>query len=114
MATKDKKEKKNKKKDKEDDNKGESYLQEETIRAIVAVMFFVLGVFLVMASGPINKGGFVGQGAYNIFHYLFGIGYYLLPIIFFILCVSFFRSLHKKLAITHSIGGLLFFVSALA
>ena len=116
MARKDKKEKKkDKKKEKDEDgDEGVSYLQEETLRAIIAVMFFVLATFLVLAAGPIDKGGFVGRGAYGIFHHLFGIGYYLMPILFFILCVSFFRSLHKRLALTHSIGGLLFFVSALA
>src|SRR5436190_245967 len=96
---------KDKKKDKKkgsDDGAG-NFLQEETVRAIIAVMFFVVGILFVLASGPIDKAGFVGSGAYNIFHYLFGFGYYLLPILFFILSVSFFRSLHKKLAVPHSI-----------
>lgn len=90
----------------------ESYLSEETVRAIVAVGFFVLSVFLMLSA--FNKGGFVGEKAFELFSYLFGIGYYLLPIIFFILCVSFFRTLHKRLALTHSVGGLLFFISSLS
>ncbi len=114
MAKDSKKEKKSKKKEGEEDISITNYLQEETIRAIVAVMFFVFSVFLVLSSGPLDKGGFVGREVYGGFHHLFGIGYYLLPVIFFILCVSFFRSLHKKLAITHSIGGLLFFISSLS
>lgn len=113
MAKKDRKE--NKKEKREDATESTpQYLQEETIRAIVAVVFFILGTFLILSSGPIDKGGFVGRGAYQMFHYLFGIGYYLLPILFFILSVSFFRSLHKKLALTHSIGGLIFFTASLA
>jgi DNA segregation ATPase FtsK/SpoIIIE, S-DNA-T family len=114
MSRKDKKEKKKKDKENVDTENSSGLLQEETLRAIIAVVFFVLGVFLVLASGPISKGGVVGSNTYKIFHYLFGIGYYLLPVLLFILCVSFFRSLHKKLALTHSIGGLLFFISALA
>jgi S-DNA-T family DNA segregation ATPase FtsK/SpoIIIE len=115
MSRKEKKEnKKDRKKNGGDDESDGSYLQEETLRAILAVLFFVFGVFLVLSSGPIGRGGTVGHGAYNLFHFLFGIGYYLLPIVFFILSVSFFRSLHKKLALTHSIGGLLFFISSLA
>lgn len=90
----------------------ESYLKEETVRAIVAVGFFVLAIFLLMSA--FNKGGFVGRKSFEIFSYLFGIGYYLLPTIFFILCVSFFRSLHKKLALTHSVGGVLFFIASLS
>ncbi len=90
----------------------ESYLKEETVRAIVAVGFFVLAVFLLMSA--FKKGGMVGEKAFELFTFLFGIGYYLLPTIFFILCVSFFRTLHKRLALTHSIGGLLFFISSLS
>jgi DNA segregation ATPase FtsK/SpoIIIE, S-DNA-T family len=89
-----------------------SHLQEETIRAIVAILFFVLGVFLMLSAW--DKGGFVGSKSFELFSYLFGIGYYLLPVLLFILCVSFFRSLHKKLALTHTIGGLLFFISSLS
>lgn len=92
----------------------EKYLQEETVRAIFAVMFFVLGIFLIFSSGPIDKGGFVGREAYGMLHYLFGVGYYILPVLFIILCISFFRSLNKKLALTHSVGGVIFFVSSLA
>lgn len=104
-----KKERKNSKEDFDD-----KYLQEETVRAIIAVLFFVLGVFLLFSSGPIDKGGAVGRGAYNFLHYLFGVGYYILPLLFVILSVSFFRSLHKRLAITHSIGAVIFFISSLA
>ncbi len=92
----------------------EQYLQEETIRAIIAVFFFVLGIFLLFASGPINKGGAVGRSTYSFLSYLFGVGYYILPILFVMLSVSFFRSLHKRLALTHSIGGVIFFISSLA
>lgn len=113
MAKLNKKEsKKDRKKDASDEGIINSYLQEETVRAIVAVVLFVLALFLLLSA--FGKGGFVGQKSYEIFSYLFGIGYYLLPILFVILSVSFFRSLHKKLALTHSIGGLLFFVSALS
>ncbi|HBD25165.1 MAG TPA: cell division protein FtsK [Candidatus Zambryskibacteria bacterium] len=109
--------KKEKKRSEVKNNKEESptsHLQKETMNAIIAVVFFVLAVFLVLSSGLIDKGGKAGTSAYKIFHYLFGVGYYLLPILFFILCVSFFRSLQKKLALTHSIGGTLFFLSSLA
>jgi DNA segregation ATPase FtsK/SpoIIIE, S-DNA-T family len=89
------------------------YLQEETIRAIVAVGFFVLGVFFILSA--LDKGGKVGQLAFYLFHdVLFGIGFYIVPVLFFILCFSFFRTLRKKLVLTHSIGGVLFFISGLA
>lgn len=109
----------NKKESKKERNRGgeeesiiNRYLQEETVRAIFAVLLFVLALFLLLSS--FDKGGVVGRKSFEIFSYLFGVGYYLLPILFLILSVSFFRSLHKKLALTHSVGGLLFFVSALS
>ena len=103
-----------KEKTKDKTEKQQSHLKEETLHTIIAVAFFVLAIFLILSAGPIGKGGRAGIKAYELFHYLFGIGYYLLPIVFFILCVSFFRSLQKKLAVTHSIGGILFFISSLA
>ncbi len=106
----DKKEKS--KKDTDGTETTESYLKEETVRAIVAVAFFVISVFLLMSA--FNKGGMVGAKAFELFSYLFGIGYYLMPTIFFILCISFFRTLHKRLALTHSIGGILFFIASLS
>lgn len=87
-------------------------LQEETLRGIAAVSFFVFGLFFLLSAW--GKAGMVGENAYSIFSYLFGIGFYILPLLFFILCISFFNSLQKKLALTHTIGGLLFFLSSLA
>jgi len=97
-----------------DEEFGVSLLKKETLNTIIAVVFLVVAVFLVMSAGPIDKGGPAGRGVYAAFNYLFGVGYYLLPLVLFILCASFFRSLQKKLALTHSIGGLLFFISALS
>lgn len=112
MSRKDKTEVKGRRKS--DNEETHKYLQDETLRSIFAVVFFVLAIFLLLSSGLLDKGGFVGRTVYSIFHKLFGIGYYLLPVILFILSISFFRSLHKKLATTHSVGGLLLFLSALA
>lgn len=89
-----------------------TYLQEETVQGIIAVLFFVLATFFTLAG--FARGGKVGLWSYDFLENLFGYGYWLLPILFFILCVSFFNSLKKKLALTHSIGGLLFFCSTLA
>ena len=112
MARINKKDGKKDKKDESDSGIIGNYLQEETVRAIAAVGFFVLALFLLLSA--FGKGGVVGIKSFEMFSFLFGIGYYLMPILFFILSVSFFRSLHKKLVLTHSIGGLLFFVSALS
>jgi S-DNA-T family DNA segregation ATPase FtsK/SpoIIIE len=101
-----------KKKDRGDDgDDSSSSLQKETIQGILAILFLVLSIFFALAGfGKAGKAGAV----YPFFQYLFGIGYWLLPILLLILCISFFNSMKKKLAVTHSIGGLLFFVSSLS
>jgi len=111
MSRQSKKDKRNK--DKFDDE-GDSgrLLKEETVRAIVAVMFFVVSIFLMLSA--FDKAGWVGVKAFENLSFLFGVGFYILPILFIILSVSFFRTLHKKLALTHSVGGLLFFASTLS
>jgi S-DNA-T family DNA segregation ATPase FtsK/SpoIIIE len=109
-----------KKNDKEKNNKNvddESsedfgYLKDETIQGIVALIFFVLGVFFVLSG--FSKAGPVGNWFFNFLEKLFGYGFWLIPTILFILSVSFFNSLKKRLALTHSVGGLLFFVSSLS
>lgn len=108
-----KQDKKDKKKEKNSNTEKVSHLQEETLRAILAVVFFVLGVFLILSAGPVGKGGTAGRFAYELFNYLFGIGYYLLPAVFFILSVSFFKALHKRPALIHSVGGLILFLSGI-
>jgi S-DNA-T family DNA segregation ATPase FtsK/SpoIIIE len=113
MARPSKKDKKAKSKsDFDDDEVSTRYLKEETVRAIVAVLFFVISIFLLLSA--FQKGGWVGVKAFAGLSYLFGVGYYILPILFMILSVSFFRTLHKKLALTHSVGGLLFFICSLS
>ena len=101
------------KKTKDDNDAGTfKHLQEETLQGIVAIIFFVLGIFFVLSA--FSLGGAAGRYSFSILHPLFGLGYYLLPVLFFILSVSFFKSMKKKLALTHSVGGLLFFLSALS
>jgi len=112
MARKNSKDKKEK--NESDGSLTTHYLHEETLQGILAVLFFVVGMFLILAAPPFETGGGLGSALYGIFSYLFGWGYYLLPALFFTLCISFFKSLRKQLALTHSIGGLLFFISALA
>jgi S-DNA-T family DNA segregation ATPase FtsK/SpoIIIE len=106
--------KKNNKKKKEGDVEETifSYLQKETMQGIMAVAFLVLSIFFTLSA--FAKAGPVGNSLYEFFTYLFGWGYWLIPLLLLILCFSFFNSLKKKLALTHSIGGLLFFVSSLS
>lgn len=113
MSRKNKKISKSKKdKNNNSDSVVVTYLKEETFQGVIAVLFFLISIFFLLAA--FNVGGPVGKGTYKIFSYLFGTGYYIIPILFFILGISFFKTLKNKLALTHTIGGLLFFISSLA
>jgi len=93
-----------------------SGLQEKTLHGIIAVVLFVVAIFFILSA--LGLGGPIGQKIYgteSIFSLtkLFGIGYFLLPIIFIILGISFFWSAQKKIALTQSLGGLFLFLSGL-
>ena len=104
------------KQSKENKYEAPSRLQEKTLHGIVAVALFVIAVFFILSSlspSGRNLGGVAGESTYNIFSYLFGVGYFLIPIILVILGISFFRSAQKKIAMLQSISGLVLFLSAL-
>lgn len=88
-----------------------SSLKEETVEGVIAILFIVFAIFLIMAS--FSKAGIVGEKIYIFFTFLFGIGYYLLPLILIILGISFLRSLSRNLAIPKIIGGTVFLASGL-
>lgn len=64
-------------------------LPSETKRAIAVVLLFALGLFLTLAA--FGAAGVAGSDAYEFFAYLLGVGYFLLPILFFVLAGSALR-----------------------
>ena len=54
-------------------------IPEETKRAIIAIILIIAGVFLSLAAFGIA--GIAGSDTYNLFAYLLGIGYFLLPVL---------------------------------
>ncbi len=88
-----------------------SSISEETWNAIWGVALAVLTVLFVMAS--FGLGGRVGDLTYMGLSYLFGIGYYLVPLVCLMLSVSFFRSHEKSFALPQVLGSFIFFFSSL-
>ncbi|MHB1118341.1 MAG: DNA translocase FtsK 4TM domain-containing protein, partial [Minisyncoccota bacterium] len=86
-------------------------LSDETRASAIAILFFVIGIFFSIA--PFGKAGLVGSSVYGGFTYLLGVGYFILPLLLFLLGVSFFRESRPNLAMTASIGAFLFLFSAL-
>ncbi|MFA6158617.1 MAG: DNA translocase FtsK [Candidatus Paceibacterota bacterium] len=70
-----------------------SGLHDETIQGIFAVLWFTLAVFTSLA---IWGGGAAGHYTYKGLSYLLGVGYYLLPLIFFILGTLSLRNIHSR------------------
>ncbi|MFA6552316.1 MAG: DNA translocase FtsK 4TM domain-containing protein [Candidatus Paceibacterota bacterium] len=103
------------KKNKEENSKKKTgwskHLKEETIQGIITIIFFVLGVLLILAA--FGKAGFVGAKIYDWLTEFLGFGYFLLPAVLFILGVSFWRSLEQSFPITKIIGSIIFFLSGL-
>jgi S-DNA-T family DNA segregation ATPase FtsK/SpoIIIE len=112
MAKKKKREKREKEdKKKKDQGPREPLLKEETLQAVLGIIFAVLGVFFILAAA--SKAGRAGNGMHENLTWLLGLGYYLLPILSFMLCASFFKSLKKNIALLQGIGSALFFFSGL-
>ncbi len=86
-------------------------LSKETLGSILGIFSFLFTFFFLMAS--FNKAGRVGEVAYQIFSYLFGIGFYLIPLVFFMLGISFFKSKERTLATVQTVGSILFFLAML-
>jgi len=107
------KNKNNKKIEKKNSGTKESFggIKSETKQGILAVTFFVLAAIFALAS--FAKAGVVGDKIFYILTILFGIGYYLIPLFFFLLAISFFKAEEREFNKIKLVGGLLFFISGL-
>jgi S-DNA-T family DNA segregation ATPase FtsK/SpoIIIE len=88
-----------------------STLKEETRHGVLAVVFFVLAIFFILAS--FGKSGMVGNSIFGWFDILLGVGYFILPLLFVLLGVSFFKNTKPDIASTTTLGSVLFFISGL-
>lgn len=86
-------------------------LKSDTVDAVIAIAFIFVAILLILASA--GKAGIIGGSIFKFLSFLFGIGYFLLPIILIILGLSFLAQLKHNLAIPKIISGTLFFISSL-
>ncbi|MDD5720845.1 MAG: DNA translocase FtsK 4TM domain-containing protein [Candidatus Pacebacteria bacterium] len=87
-------------------------LQTHTKHGIIAIIFFVLALFFLMAYA--NIAGKAGVFVFDIFKMLLGtIGYFLLPILFVLLGYSFIKSEVPDIGWTRTVSGILFLLSGL-
>ncbi|MEK7581953.1 MAG: DNA translocase FtsK [Patescibacteria group bacterium] len=86
-------------------------LKEDTMHAVLAIIFFILAILFVLAS--LGKSGPAGNALFEYLSLFFGVGYYLLPTLFLMLAISFMRSIRPAVAVAHILGSFLFLVSGL-
>ncbi len=90
---------------------GEPFLKTETKHGIWAVVFFVLGLFFLMSG--FDMAGVAGTFFYDKLYYLLGLGYILLPALFFMLGSSFLKSETPNIGWARTISSVLFLLSSL-
>jgi len=94
-----------------DTAKWHSGIKEETRHSILAIISFVLALFLTLSA--IGKAGMVGDSTFKFFEFLFGGGFFLLPISFFLTGISFLTSFRPNFILATFISSVLFFISSL-
>jgi len=86
-------------------------LHHETKKSVWAIIYGCIGALLILAR--VSAAGPVGKFFYGIFETLFGWGYYLLPLIFFMMAGTFLISERRKIYAITFIGSVLFVLSGL-
>lgn len=86
-------------------------LNQGTRQVILAIASFLITVLSLLAA--FGKAGGVGEKVLFFFTKLFGIGYYLIPVVFAMLAVSLLQGIKSKFQVSKAIGAGLFFISGL-
>jgi DNA segregation ATPase FtsK/SpoIIIE, S-DNA-T family len=102
-----------KKKSKIDEDKVSMFenLKTETVQGIYAIIFFILGVFLILAA--FDGAGVVGTTTFKLLSALFGIGYFIIPILFFLLSASYIRYLSSSFGMLKKVSAIVFFLAGI-
>lgn len=88
-------------------------LRDETIQGVLAVLSFVLAIFLVLAMDRWDKAGTAGTHIFKWLKFLIGVGYYLLPLMFVAIGISYLRNIHRRFDSSKLIGAGIFLLSTL-
>lgn len=89
-----------------------SELSEGTRRGIYGVVLVVISLFLILSAA--KSAGAAGTFVFDNLYNIFGVGYYLMPLIGLILAYAFFKAIHSSFPTLKLIGSVLFFFSGLS
>ncbi|OHA91503.1 MAG: hypothetical protein A2832_00635 [Candidatus Zambryskibacteria bacterium RIFCSPHIGHO2_01_FULL_44_22b] len=87
------------------------FISPGTMSGILSIFSIVVAIFLLM--GAFEFGGQAGKFVYNNLSYLFGMGYYILPIVAILLAISLVKEDGRDLSKPNLIGSLILFLSSL-
>src|SRR3989338_3406862 len=88
-----------------------SAIPHDTRMAIIVVLLVVAGLFLTLAA--FDAAGIAGSDAYRLFASLLGVGYFLVPLLFFVLAGNALRTEQQGFTPVKLIASGLFFVAGL-
>ena len=86
-------------------------IKQETKNGIFSVISFVVALFFMLSA--FGKAGPAGLFFFDILTYLFGLGYYLLPIICILLGSSFFKSERPNIGVWHVLSSIFILLASL-
>ncbi|MDP2946113.1 MAG: DNA translocase FtsK 4TM domain-containing protein [bacterium] len=86
-------------------------LEDQTKKAILAILFFSFAIVISLSIW--HLAGPFGELVFKGFNYLFGWGYFALPVVFLIMAFEFLKSRRKHIYFATIFGAFLLFVSAL-
>ena len=86
-------------------------LEAQTKKAILAILFFGFAIIVILSIW--HKAGPFGEMIFGGFHYLFGWGYFVLPVVFLMMAFEFLKSRRKHIFFATIFGAVLLFVSTL-
>ncbi|MDQ5957755.1 MAG: segregation ATPase FtsK/SpoIIIE, family, partial [Patescibacteria group bacterium] len=76
-----------------------------------AIIFIACGIFFLLSS--LGKAGIAGKYVFSGLDYLFGAGFFLIPLIFGVIGVSFLKTVRPNFVTHRLLGGGLLFISSL-
>lgn len=86
-------------------------LKQETKHSILAIISFALAIIFILTA--FGKAGLIGRSLYNALNIIFGTGFFLIPILCFLLGISFLTSFRTRILAVNLIGGIIFLASSL-
>lgn len=86
-------------------------VKQGTMRGILAIIFFIFGIFLILSA--FSGAGIVGDMIFKFLSSLFGVGYFIGPIIFFLLTAFYIQSFKESFSALKKISMVVFFFASI-